>query len=157
MTVSAAEVDELLGLLDRGRQAWIDGRLGFGPQLDADQDDDMTIFGPFGGEAGRGPDLPERQQAVARLFRGGTGQNEVVKTIVTDDVVVVVLIERNHVTVDGGTSPQPWVLRTTQVFERRDGSWVRLHRHADPLIDRRSAHDTFAIARGVAGNAEAQQ
>jgi hypothetical protein len=40
------------------------------------------------------------------------------------------------------------VLRTTQVFERRGAKWVRLHRHADALIDRRSPADTFSIARG---------
>ena len=52
-------------------------------------------------------------------------------------------------TVDQGSGPQPWVLRTTQVFERRNGAWVRLHRHADPLIDRRSPPDTFKIAGGA--------
>jgi hypothetical protein len=150
MTVSDAHVNELLAALDHGRSAWISGQLGYGPGLDAEQDPDMTIFGPWGGEAGRGPGLPGRQQAMARLFHGGTGSNEVVKTIVAGDIVVVVLIERNEVTVEGVTDPQPWVLRTTQVFERRGDTWVRLHRHADPLIDRRTPADTFAIARGDA-------
>jgi hypothetical protein len=75
---------------------------------------------------------------MARLFRGGSGSSEVVKTIVSGDIVVVVLVERNEVSVEGVTDPQPWILRTTQVFETRDGTWVRLHRHADPLIDRRT-------------------
>jgi len=146
MTISDADVEELLAALDKGREAWISGQLGFGLQ----QDPDMTIFGPWGGEAGRGAGLPDRQQAMASLFHGGTGSSEVVKTIVSGEIVVVVLIERNDVTVEGVADPQPWVLRTTQVFERRDGTWVRLHRHADPLIDRRSPADTFAIARGGA-------
>ena len=145
--ISDDDVAELLAVLDRGRQAWINGEIGYGPDLDARQDDDMTIFGPFGGEAGRGPGLPEQQRAAARLFRGGTGTTEVVKTIVSGKIAVVILIERNTVQVDG-VEDQPWVLRTTQVFERRDGNWVRLHRHADPLIDRRPPPDTFAIARG---------
>jgi hypothetical protein len=73
----------------------------------------------------------------------------VVKTIVSGDLVVVVMIERNEVDVDGVDVRQPWVLRTTQVFERQaGGEWLRLHRHADPLIDRRGPADTFAIARG---------
>ena len=144
MAIDDADLDELLGILDRGRQAWISGELGFG----VEQDSDMTIFGPFGGGAGRGPALPERQNAMARLFGGGTGQSEVVKTIVAGDVVVLVLIERNEVRVEGVDGPQPWALRTTQVFERRDETWVRLHRHADPLIDRRTPAGTFRIARG---------
>jgi hypothetical protein len=149
MAITETELDDLLAMLDRGRQAWISGELGLGQGLDVDQDPDMTIFGPWGGEVGRGPGLPDRQKAVARLFQGGTGHSEVVKTIVSGEVVVVVLVERNEVTVDGVDGVQPWVLRTTQVFERRDGGWVRLHRHADPLIERRSPADTFTIARGA--------
>ena len=148
MTISDDDLKELLTALDSGRQAWIGGDLGIGPGLDAEQDADMTIFGPFGGEAGRGASLPDRQKAMASLFHGGTGRSEVVKTIVSGDLAVVVLVERNEVVVDGGYDPQPWVLRTTQVLERREGVWVRLHRHADPLIERRSPADIFAIARG---------
>ena len=148
MAVTEADLEELLGLIDRGRQSWIDGAVGSGEALDAAQDDDMTIFGPFGGEAGRGPGLEDRQKQAARLFHGGTGASEVVKTIVCGDLVVIVLIERNEAVVEGSDKTQPWVLRTTQVFEKRPSEWVRLHRHADPLITRRSPAETFALARG---------
>jgi hypothetical protein len=68
---------------------------------------------------------------------------------VSGEVVVLVLIERNEdVSVAASSEPQPWVLRTTQVFEKRAEGWVRLHRHADPLIERRTPADTFALARG---------
>jgi ketosteroid isomerase-like protein len=148
MTISDSDLRELLAALDSGREAWVSGALGVGPGLDAEQDPDMTIFGPFGGEAARGAGLPDRQKAMARLFHGGSGRTEVVKTMVSGDLAVVVLIERNEVSVDGVADRQPWTLRTTQVLERRDGGWMRLHRHADPLIDRRSPAETFAIARG---------
>ena len=148
MTISDADLDELLAILDRGRQAWIGGRVGSDGGLDIDQDDDFTIIGPFGGEPARGPGLKERQKAAARLFQGGTGSSEVVKTIVSGDLAVVVLVERNQAVVEEGRPPQPWVLRTTQVFELRPNGWVRLHRHADPLIDLRPPPVTFALARG---------
>lgn len=149
MTVDETDIEELLAQVDRGRQSWVDGTLGYGEDLDVAQDDDMTIFGPFGGEAGRGPGLPDLQRQAARLFHGGTGACEVVKTVVSGDVVVLVLIERNEgVVVDDSEEPQPWVLRTTQVFEKRENGWVRLHRHADPLIGRRPPAETFALARG---------
>lgn len=70
------------------------------------------------------------------------------KTIVSGDLVVIVLIERNERWVEGSGKAQPWVLRTTQVFEKRPSGWMRLRRHADPLIRRRSPTDTFALARG---------
>jgi ribosomal protein L14 len=149
VAVTEADVAELLSLLDEGRQAWIDGRLGYGRGFDADQDEDMTLFGPFGGEVIRGADeLGGRQDRAASLFSGGSGRCELVKTIAADDVVVVIQVERNEARVQGADTPQAWVLRTTQVFERRGGRWVRLHRHADPLIDLRPPATTFALARG---------
>jgi hypothetical protein len=149
MTVTDDDLDELLAMVDRGRQSWIDGTLGYGERLDVAQDAGMTIFGPFGGEVGRGGGLEDRQKQAARLFHGGTGACEVVKTIVSGDLVVIVLVERNEAVVEGSETPQPWVLRTTQVFEKRPSGWVRLHRHADPLITRRSPTDTFRLARGL--------
>ena len=44
--------------------------------------------------------------------------------------------------------PQPWVLRTTQVFRRDGMRWLRLHRHADPLIDARSFEAAVSLAKG---------
>jgi hypothetical protein len=150
MSVTEAEITELLMLLDQGRQSWVDGKLGYGRGFDVEQDDDMTIFGPFGGEALRGTaQLAGRQDRAASLFSGGEGECDIVKTIVSDDVVVVIQVERNNVRVQGARNPQPWMLRTTQVFERRGDRWVRLHRHADPLIDLRAPERTFAIARGA--------
>ena len=148
MSITDAEVRELLAQLDEGRQSWIDGKLGVGHGFDVDQDEDMTIFGPFGSLLRGTAELAGRQDRAARLFSGGTGQSEVIKTIVSGELVVIILIERNEAVVGGADRPQPWVLRTTQVFTRRDGAWVRLHRHADPLIELRSPDLTFAIARG---------
>jgi ketosteroid isomerase-like protein len=62
------------------------------------------------------------------------------------DLVVLVMIERSLVTFEGRTEPQPWILRTTQVFRRDGDRWLRLHRHADPLIHRRSFDETLAVA-----------
>ena len=149
MSVTEADVRELLTLLDEGRQSWIDGKLEFGRGFEVDQDDDMTLFGPFGGDVirGTGP-LSGRQNRAESLFGGGTGRCEVVKTIVGGDIVTVVQVERNEARLQGSPESQPWVLRTTQVIERRNGKWVRLHRHADPLIDFRPPGTTFALARG---------
>lgn len=72
MSVSEADLEELLVLVDRGRQSRIEGTLGDGDDLDVGQDDDMTIFAPFGGEAGRGPGLLDRQKQAARLFHVAT-------------------------------------------------------------------------------------
>ena len=148
MDVTDAEIRKLLEELDGERQAWIEGR--FDPKS-ADhmlQAPDMTIFGPFGGEAGAGgADLEARQRRMSAMFRGGTGKCELVRSFAADDLLVLVMIERNQVMFEGRAEPHAWTLRTTQVFRRDGARWVRLHRHADPLIERRSLDDTLALAR----------
>ena len=105
MALSDGDLEMLLAIVDRGRQSWIDGDLGYGEGLEVAQDDDMTIFGPFGGEAGRSPGLEERQKQAARLSHGGTGMCEVIKTIVSGDLAVIVLIARNEAIVEGSHTP----------------------------------------------------
>jgi hypothetical protein len=111
----------------------------------------MTIFGPFGGPAPTVPasELIAGQNAVSReLFESDQATFEVVNRIVADDLVVLVMIERNNVLLRGATEFRPWVLRTTQVFRLdEDGHWWRLNRHADPLIRFRPGDETFAVAR----------
>ncbi len=146
MEINDAEIQELVQALDSERQAWIDGR--FDPNAPGTmvQATDMTIFGPFGGEAGAGgPELAARQKRVSSSFRGGTGRCEVVRSIAVDGLLVLVMIERNQVTFEGRTEPHAWDLRTTQVFRRDGNHWVRLHRHADPLLSRRSLDATLAL------------
>ena len=64
-------------------------------------------------------------------------------------MVVLVMIEHSTVTFDGFDVPQPWILRTTQVFRRDSDKWVRLHRHAEPLILGRSFEETVALLDGA--------
>jgi hypothetical protein len=116
MTVTQADVDELLESLDQSRQAWIEGRISWGDAALMDQDREMTIFAPFGGEAGGADNA--RQARAAAAFQGGTGASEIVKVIVEGDLVVVVAVERNEVTFGGESEQRPWILRTTQVETR---------------------------------------
>ena len=90
MPVTEAQVDELLAVLDGGRQSWIDGKLGIGSGMDVDQDDDMTLFGPFGGLA-RASRTQWPARPAAQMFEGGEGRCEVIKAIVAGDVLVVQL------------------------------------------------------------------
>jgi ketosteroid isomerase-like protein len=138
------DISELLEGLDRGRQAWISGQLEWTATSVFEQSADMTIFGPFGGEATLGD--PQRQAKIASQFEGGTGLNEIVKVIREGDLVVIVMIERNRVRFSGRSSEEPWVLRTTQIFRKdRPGHWLRLHRHADPLIVRKPLGEVLAM------------
>jgi len=151
MTVSDDEVNELLAALDRGRARWISGQGDFSDDNGVyRQADDMTIFGPFGGPGPQpgevtAEQLRAGQAAISAQFHGGEGECKVVRTIVEGDVVVVVLIERSTVSFQAFDTPQMWVLRTTQVFRKIDDGWIRLHRHADPLIHPRSLAATLEL------------
>ena len=110
--------------------------------------DDNTLMSPFGGEPTRGLEIsPERLEALERYFQNGEAELEIVQTYTSGDLVVLVVIERQHGEV-GGLPDQDWSLRVTWVF-RRDGSeWRQVHRHADPLVHGISLEQLSALARG---------
>jgi len=148
-STAQAEIATLVRACGHGRHEWIHGRVVWDdPGSPIGQAGDATIFGPFGGIAP--PGVPpviqvEAQRAIAQRFKGGEGSTEVVRTIVTGDLAVLVVIDRSHVTFDGHAERQPWALRITDVFRREAGTWIRVHRHADPLVRFRDLDDTLAL------------
>jgi ketosteroid isomerase-like protein len=110
--------------------------------------DDYTLMAPFGGDPVHGfDDSSEYVEALERFFQGGEAELEVVQTYTSGDLVVLVVIERQHGEV-GGLPDQDWSLRVTLVF-RRDGSeWQLVHRHADPLVHGINLEQLATLARG---------
>lgn len=110
---------------------------------------DFTLMQPFGGEASHGFDMrPERLAEMSRYFRSGTTRLEVQQTLASDDLVVLVMIERQTAEV-GGLPAQDWSLRVTEVYRRAGADWELVHRHADPLVRRRTLEEAAVIARGA--------
>jgi ketosteroid isomerase-like protein len=143
---SEKEIRKLVEELDRGRAAWINGRPESSGTRYMVQASDMFVFPPFGGTAPEsGAGLLQAQRRTAAQFKGGSGKIELVKAMSSGDLLVLVLIERNEVNFAGRAAPHPWILRTTQVFRRDGDRWVRLHRHADPLVRQRSLDETLAL------------
>src|SRR5262247_890509 len=95
---------------------------------------DYTLMAPFGGAPTRGFDTSARG-TMARFFKSGTFDQEVVAIYATSDLVVLVTIERVRGEV-GGLPEQDWSLRVTQVFRREAIEWRLVHRHADLLLKR---------------------
>jgi ketosteroid isomerase-like protein len=131
--------DPSLGqLLERCRRdhlAWINGD-GSPYELP----DDGTILGAVGGYSRGGPETGERQRALAARWRRGTGTIEFLDAGIGGDLAWLTFIERGSVELDTDPegSERRWDLRVTEIFRRSDGVWHRVHRHADPLVDRRS-------------------
>ena len=121
--------------------------------------DDYTLMAPNGGEPVRGFDGSDEGVATTeRHFRAGEADLEIVQSYVSGDMVVLVVIERQHGEM-GGLPDQDWSLRVTLVFRREGSEWRLVHRHADPLVHGISAELMAAIARRphrrVAGSAQA--
>ena len=109
---------------------------------------DYTLMAPFGGAPTRGFDSSsERKAAMARFFKSGTLEQEVVATYGSGSLVVLVTIERARAEV-GELPEQDWSLRVTQVYRRDGAEWRLVHRHADPLVNGISVEQAAALARG---------
>jgi ketosteroid isomerase-like protein len=113
---------------------------------------DFTLMQPFGGPPSRGFDMnPARMAEMARYFRNGKTDLELVQTYAGEDIVVLVMIERQTAEV-GGLPAQDWSLRVTEVYRKAGSEWQLAHRHADPLVRHIRIEQAAAIARGLDGN-----
>jgi hypothetical protein len=150
MEIDADDIAALVSDLEKGANAWVQGRLEDTASTMFSQSEDMVLFGPFGGPPLKGKvEWGKRQAAAVQAFGGGRTQLELVDWFAGGDLAVLVLIERGEVFFEGQSEPQPWILRTTQAFRRAGPEkWVRLSRHADPLIDFRPQPATAKLARG---------
>jgi len=110
---------------------------------------DYTLMSPYGGDPVRGfDDSDEALAGLGRFFRGGEATVEVVETYASGDLVVLVVIERQHGTV-GDLPDQDWSLRVTWVFRRSgEADWELVHRHADALVRAIDHERLGALARG---------
>lgn len=132
MSTDVGVVAELLRRVRIGHIAWINGDSG--PYEFTDET--STILGAFGGATvGATAATPGQRRAVAQ-FVSGSGSVELINSGVSANVAWLVMIERARVMFVGHDHDCRWDLRVTEVFERRGEDWVRVHRHADPLVDR---------------------
>jgi ketosteroid isomerase-like protein len=142
--------EELAGLVRRSADAnaaFVRGDIGAFLAL-IDHADDYTLMAPFGGPPIRDFDAsPGRLAELARYFRAGTFEQELVQSYASGDMAVLVTIERQRGEV-GGLPEQDWTLRVTQVFRREGSEWRLAHRHADPLVNNIGAERAAALARG---------
>ena len=109
--------------------------------------DDFTLMAPYGGEARRGFDVEQALETTPKMFQGGEADLELVESYASDDMAVLVAIERQHGLV-GGMPDQDWSLRVTLVFRREASEWWLVHRHADPLVHPISMEQMAVLARG---------
>ena len=106
----------------------------------ASQGDDATIMGAFGGYEKGWKEVGSRYDWAAAQYkeRKARVKTEYLSVVVSGDLAYTVAVERQEEARPGGQAPVRRDLRATQVFRREGGSWKLLHRHADPLMEKRA-------------------
>lgn len=136
MTEPDGVVGELLERCRRDHVAWINGdAAGYAIPSDG------TILGGVGGHSYGGPETAARQASVAAQWRYGSGEVEFLNGTESDELAWLSFIERAVVVFQDDPAERRWDLRVTEVFRRNGDEWERIHRHADPLVDRRSVSE----------------
>ena len=141
--MAGPEDDALHELLERCRRdhrAWINGDAA-GYVLP----DDGTILGGVGGHSFGGAQTAARQAGVAAQWQSGSGSVDLLNGAVAGEIAWLTFIERATVTFRGATEQRRWDLRVTEIFRRKGHDWERIHRHADPLVDRRPLSEVARI------------
>lgn len=106
----------------------------------ASQGEDATIFGAFGGHEKGWNEVGPRYDWASSHFKesGASQQIEYLNTGASGALAFTVSIERQQARIVGQDRLTPRALRVTQIFRNEDGAWRLLHRHADPLVERRA-------------------
>jgi len=104
----------------------------------ASHEEDVTIFGAFGGsEKGWKEVGPRNDWASSQFKESGAAQSiDYLNRGISGDLAFTIAIERQQAQIQGQDKLTARALRVTQVFRREGGVWKLLHRHADPLVDR---------------------
>ena len=107
----------------------------------ASQRGDVTILGAFGGyEKGWSEVGPRYDWASSQYKDSGTKMKvEYINTGVSGNMGFTVAIERQaDVRLGGQQNPTQRALRVTQIFRKEGGAWKLMHRHADPLMEKKA-------------------
>jgi ketosteroid isomerase-like protein len=105
------------------------------------QTDDATIFGAFGGYGEKSwKEVGPRYDWASSQYKpsGAKIKVEYLSIVVGIDLAYTVGIERSDALLGDAKATAPRVLRSTQIFKKENGVWKLLHRHADPLIEKKA-------------------
>ncbi|HEY8780632.1 MAG TPA: nuclear transport factor 2 family protein [Mucilaginibacter sp.] len=103
------------------------------------QSDSATFFGAFGGNEKGWTEISARLDWASSKFKesGAKVRVEYISIIVNEDFAYTVSIERGEERFGNMEKAAPRALRSTQIFRKENGEWKLLHRHADPLFEKK--------------------
>lgn len=99
---------------------------------------DITVLGGFGGFEQGWNEVQPRLDWAAAQFAGGSYERKTVSMVEGTDLAYTVSIEVNRVREAGKSEEIQLDLRVTQIFRREGSQWRLVHRHADPLVTKKT-------------------
>ncbi len=104
--------------------------------------EDATLAGPLG-PPGRGwKNIADIMDRNASQIRDGEIPNiEIISKHITPDMAYILEIEWQRAKVGGSQEMADAPLRVTMIFEKENGTWKVVHRHADGIVKQRTAAD----------------
>lgn len=113
--------------------------------------DDVTLANPLGPPAKGIDRVFEAMDRAAAMTREGTDLTfDVVSSYETEDLAFEFGLQGGAMRLGDSPDMVRTSLRVTTIFRREDDGWKLLHRHADPITDRRPI-ESLAAPGGVGG------
>lgn len=136
--VADSSLQSFLPQFEEGTSRFINGDSSLWKK-NASQGSDVTIMGAWGGyEKGWNEVGPRYDWAASQLRESGAQVKvEYLSSGVNGDLAYTVAIERSDLRRINQDAPAPAALRVTHIFRKEDGRWKLVHRHADPLMDKK--------------------
>ena len=116
--------------------------------------EDVTLANPLGPPA-KGADevFKATDLAAAALHEGTDLTYEVISSYETTDLAYELALQGGRMKLGKSPDAVPVLLRVTSIFRREDDGWKVVHRHADPITQRRSP-ESIAQSPGGPGPIE---
>jgi ketosteroid isomerase-like protein len=106
--------------------------------------DDITLGNPFGPYArGKAAVSKTLAGAAAKYRDGEVVAVDAVATYANGNIACVVEVEHDRAKVGASTELAEFHVRVTSVYERLNGQWRLVHRHADPITTPRPAESVL--------------
>ena len=139
-TTPESSFREFLPRWEKAQSAFINGDPTLWKQNTSERDD-ATILGAFGGYGEKGWDaVRARYDWASSQYKpgGATMKVEYLSIVVSGHLAFTAGIERQEGARVGDQNPMQRALRATQIFRWEGGTWKLLHRHADPLVEKKA-------------------